>query len=99
MSAPVHDAVESLTPEQLQAISRSLADPRRFAILQQIAARENLLCSNLDAQACISPATISHHLRELQEAGLVDAQRQGRSMCLKLRRPVWNAYLRHLQGI
>ena len=91
------DAVLSL--DQLQAISRSLADPRRFSILQQIASAENLLCSSLDAQTCISPATISHHLRELQEAGLVDAQRQGRSMCLSLRRDVWNAYLRHLQQL
>lgn len=88
-----------LTPENIQAIARALADPRRFAILHQIAANETLLCSRLDAQECISPATISHHLRELQEAGLVDARRDGRSMCLSLRRDVWNAYLRHLQQL
>ena len=99
MTVPLQTAEDSMTLEQFQAISRVLADPRRFAILQQIAASETLLCSSLDAQSCISPATISHHLRELQEAGLVDAQRQGRSMCLTLRRPVWNAYLRHLQQI
>ena len=99
MTAPIDTAEADLSLDQLQAISRSLADPRRFAILQQIASAENLLCSSLDAQACISPATISHHLRELQEAGLVDAQRQGRSMRLTLRRSVWNAYLRHLQQI
>ncbi len=92
-------ADDSLSQDQILAISRTLADPRRFAILQQIASQESLLCSSLDAQACITPATISHHLRELQEAGLVEAQRQGRSMCLTLRRGVWNAYLRHLQQI
>jgi len=88
-----------LSPENIQAIARALADPRRFAILQQIAASENLMCSHLDAQESISPATISHHLRELQEAGLIDARRNGRQMCLKLRRPVWNAYLHHLQQL
>ena len=88
-----------LAPEQFQAIARTLADPRRFAMLQQIASRETILCGSLDAQTCISPATISHHLRELQEAGLIDAIRQGRSMCLSLRRPVWNAYIRQLQQI
>lgn len=90
---------EDLTLEQIQAIARALADPRRFAILQQIAAKDGLLCSHLDAHGCISPATISHHLHELQEAGLVDAQRNGRTMCLTLRRPVWVAYLRHLQAL
>ena len=99
MTARLTTADVALSPDQLQAISRSLADPRRFAILQQIAASDSLLCSSLDAQTCITPATISHHLRELQEAGLVEAQRQGRSMCLTLRRDVWNAYLRHLQQI
>ena len=92
-------AEDPLSQDQLQAISRSLADPRRFAILQQIASTENLLCSSLDAQALISPATISHHIRELQEAGLIDAQRQGRSICLSIRRSIWNAYLRHLQQL
>ena len=88
-----------ITPENFQAIARALADPRRFAILQQIAANQTLLCSHLDAQHCISPATISHHLRELQEAGLIDACRNGRTMCLTLRRSTWNAYLRQLQQL
>ena len=98
---PVHpDASEDvLTAEQFQAIARVLADPRRFAMLQQIASNETLHCSSLDVQGCISPATISHHLRELQEAGLVEAQRQGRRMCLTLRRAVWNAYLQRLRQI
>ena len=89
----------SLTPEEFQAISRALADPRRFEILQQIAGNENLLCGQLHAQECISPATISHHLKELQEAGLVEVERNGRQMCLRLRRPVWMAYLQQLQQL
>ncbi len=88
-----------LTPEHFQAIARALADPRRFAILQQIARSEDLLCSHLDAQECITPATISHHLKELQEAGLIDAQRLGRQMRLTLRRSTWNAYLHQLQQL
>lgn len=89
----------SLSTEELQTISRALADPKRFGILQQIAASEHLMCSQLNARDCLSPATISHHLRELQEAGLVDSSRDGRQMRLSLRRPVWNAYIRHLQQL
>ncbi len=88
-----------LAPEQIQAIARALAEPRRFAILQQIAARDSLLCGQLDVQECITPATISHHLKELQEAGLIEVRRQGRQMCLTLRRAVWNAYILHLQQL
>ncbi len=97
--SPSDDAAPTLTPENLHAISRALSDPKRFAILQQIAANEHLMCSQLNAQDCLSAATISHHLRELQEAGLVDSRRDGRRMRLTLRRPVWNAYIRHLQQL
>lgn len=89
----------ALSADDLHAISRALADPRRFAILRQIASSEHLMCGQLDAQDCLSPATISHHLRELQEAGLVDSRRDGRQTRLNLRRAVWNAYLRHLQQL
>ena len=88
-----------LTAEQITAISRALADPRRFAILQQIAAGGELPCSALDVHACISPATISHHLKELQNAGLITAEREGRNMRLTLRREIWGAYLRELGSL
>lgn len=89
----------TLTLEAFQAISRALAEPRRFEILQQIASSDTVLCGQLHAQDCISPATISHHLKELQEAGLIEAERNGRQMCLRLRRPVWTAYLHQLQQL
>lgn len=86
-----------LTQEQIERIAKALADPRRFAMLQQIAsARECVGCSALDAHQELSPATISHHLKELQEAGLVDVAREGRTARLTLRRDVWDAYLAEL---
>lgn len=85
-----------MTSEEVAAISRALAEPRRFAMLQQIARQAVMSCSALDAQDCISPATISHHLKELQSAGLITAERDGRMTRLALRRDVWDAYLRQL---
>ena len=81
-----------LTDEQFRAIGRAIADPRRFAILKEIAASENLTCSALQAHEVITPATISHHLRELTEAGLVQMERSGRVSNLTFCRPVWEAY-------
>ncbi|HVG26228.1 MAG TPA: helix-turn-helix domain-containing protein [Acidobacteriaceae bacterium] len=90
----------SLTDEQMQAIARALADPRRFAILQQIASHtECTQCSALHEQQILSPATISHHLKELAEAGLIDVRREGRTAALSLRRETWNAYLAGLARI
>ena len=88
-----------LSPEQIQAIARVLGEPRRFAILQQIARQPALACSALCEHESISAATISHHLKELQEVGLVEGEREGRTMRLSLKRDVWEAYLRELSSL
>ena len=88
-----------LTAEQTAAVARALADPRRFAIFEQIAHCDSLACSALTEHEAISPATVSHHLKELTEAGLIDSVREGRGMRLTVRRSVWDAYLKRLQGL
>lgn len=89
-------ARKHLTEDQMQAIARALADPRRFAILQQIASQECTACGSLAEQKVLSPATISHHLKELAEAGLIEVQREGRCASLSLHRDIWNAYIEQL---
>jgi ArsR family transcriptional regulator len=86
----------ALTDEQFQSIARALADPHRFAILEQVAAAEGMACSLLHEHAIISPATVSHHMKELSEAALVEVKREGRDAYLWLRRPVLDAYLKRL---
>ena len=85
-----------LSATQVTAIARVLAEPRRLAILKQIAKGPTVACSALNEQQSISPATISHHLKALQEADLIDVEREGRVAKLSLRREVWEAYLREL---
>jgi len=58
---------------------KALADPVRLRLLSLIAARggaEVCVCELTDAFAVTGP-TISHHLRVLREAGLIDCQRRG----------------------
>lgn len=81
-------------------IARALADPRRFEIFQRIAAgSECISCSALRQAVDITPATMSHHLKELEAAGLIDAVHHGKFMNLSLRRDIWNAYIAELQRI
>ena len=89
----------ALPDEQFHAICRALADPRRFAILEQVAAQDGMACSALREHEVISPATISHHMKELNEAGLIDIKREGRTSSLFLCRPVFDAYLKRLSNL
>jgi ArsR family transcriptional regulator, arsenate/arsenite/antimonite-responsive transcriptional repressor len=90
------NASVNLPDAQFRAIGRALADPHRFAILQQVAAADGMACSQLEVHSVLSPATVSHHMKELSEAGLVEIKREGREASLSLRRPVLDAYLERL---
>jgi ArsR family transcriptional regulator len=88
-----------MTRAELHSISRVLSDPRRFEILQKIAARDCAACSDLRSEFPITAATLSHHLKELEACGLIETARRGKFIDVTFRRTVWNAYLKELQSI
>ncbi len=87
----------ALPARELRLIAKALADPRRFEILRHIAAQEEgLACADLLASFDITPPTMSHHLKELETAGLIEATRAGKFMNVRFLRPRWEAYLGEL---
>jgi len=89
-----------MTRRQFTKISKALADPRRFEILERIArCSKETTCASLKKKVAISPATLSHHLKELANAGLIAARHESKFMHLRLRQEVWDAYLEHLKKI
>ena len=81
-------------------ITRALVDGRRFEILERIAAVKNeISCSDLRAKIPISRATLSHHLKELANAGLIETRRRSRYMYLRMRTKTWREYLKRLHEI
>jgi ArsR family transcriptional regulator, arsenate/arsenite/antimonite-responsive transcriptional repressor len=72
--------VQPLAPGEaadLAARFKALADPTRVAIVNSLSAADEVCVCNLTATFDLSQPTISHHLRILREAGLVEASRRG----------------------
>ena|SRR5215469_89956 len=89
-----------LDDRQLALISKALGDPKRFQILQQIAeSREAPTCTCIREWTGLAPATVSHHLKELENAGLVMIKRHAKFAYITLRRDVWAAYLNRLSSL
>lgn len=95
---PAKQSIE-LTEDQLHLIARALADPRRYAILRYIGSCPGHPgCSALLEASGVSPATLSHHMKELETAGLVHPVRDGKFVNYTPCPEVLHAYLSRLKS-
>lgn len=86
--------------KQIRLIAKALADPRRYEILKQIGARNCAVsCTDVREGQPVCAATVSHHIKELETAGLITIDRQGKFANFSLQRDVLQAYLDYLGKI
>lgn len=89
-----------LSRARRMAMLKALADPHRFHLVEQIAkAGCPLGCTQAKATLSISPATLSHHVKELEAAGIIHVAREGKFHFLSLRPGVLEALISTFEGL
>ena len=88
---------DTLTTDDFLRIAKALADARRLAILERIAARGDAACQHLCEEFPVSQPTMSHHLRLLADVGLIEMRRDGQYAYYRLRVDVVEAYVTTLE--
>jgi ArsR family transcriptional regulator, arsenate/arsenite/antimonite-responsive transcriptional repressor len=82
------------------AMLKALADPRRFELLERIARSQcPLSCGEARAALPISAATLSHHIKELETAGIISIRREGKFHYISLRAGVLEALAATLSSL
>ena len=68
---------EIMDRSEVEKISKALADETRLRIFETIAATERIKCRDIVTMRGVTPATVSHHLKILSEARLINCRREG----------------------
>jgi ArsR family transcriptional regulator, arsenate/arsenite/antimonite-responsive transcriptional repressor len=62
---------------EIENISKALADETRLRIFEALSATKHMNCGEIVSMRGVTPATVSHHLKILSEAGLIACRREG----------------------
>src|SRR5215471_17020710 len=86
--------------KRFQKVAKALADPRRFDILQKVATTgaEGMCCGAVCDEYSVSQATVSHHLKELTEAGLLESRSEGQFKYWSVNTGTMSEYIAELQN-
>src|SRR6476660_8319920 len=75
---------------------KAIAHPARIAILQHLIKANACICGDLVDELGLAQATISQHLKELKNAGLIQGTIEGVSVCYCIDGKVWKQYKKEL---
>jgi DNA-binding transcriptional ArsR family regulator len=83
----------------LALIAKALGHPARIAIVEFLLKHKTCICKNIVDELPLSQATISQHLKELKNAGLIKGTIEGNSICYCLSENAFQTLSNYSQNI
>ncbi len=81
----------SLLENRAAKYAKAMAHPARVAILNLLAGRQTCFCGDIVEELPLSQSTVSQHLKELKEAGLIKGEIEGAKVCYCIDPLGWKA--------
>jgi len=86
--------------KQVEKISKALGDVSRLTILQHMSKNKGgIQCSDINSLLDLAQPSVSHHIKTLTEAGLIEPEKDGRSYSYQLNTGVLNEYIATVKKI
>ncbi len=89
----------SVKENNLAKIAKALAHPARIAILNLLAKKQTCVCGDIVEELPLSQSTVSQHLKELKDAGLITGEIEGAKVCYCIDAKEWKAAQVVLNGL
>ena len=88
----------TIKENKIAKYAKALAHPARISILQLLIKRQSCICGDIVDELPLSKSTVSQHLKELKEAGLIKGDIDGARICYCVDAKEWEiakGYLKH----
>ena len=89
----------SVKENKLAKYAKALAHPARVAILKLLATKATCQCGDIVEELPLSQSTVSQHLKELKDAGLIQGEIEGAKVCYCIDPKGWKAAQAMLNGL
>ncbi len=83
----------------LAKYAKALAHPARIAILNLLLKKQACICGDIVDELPLSQSTVSQHLKELKEAGLIKGSIDGASICYCIDEQAWKKVKTLINGL
>lgn len=75
---------------KIAAYAKALAHPARVAIVKLLIKKQQCICGDIVDELPLSQSTVSQHLKELKEAGIIKGSIEGAKVCYCIDEKAWN---------
>ena len=89
----------TIKDNKIAKYAKALAHPARIAILQVLLKQQSCICGDIVYELPLSQSTVSQHLKELKDSGLIKGDVEGAKVCYCIDEKEWELAKNYLNGL